>query len=76
MKTKVKKLFNGFASVRDYIIKKCVDKREDLVIEYDGDSMTIPLSTLIRPFQIHKTKFKSKFNKGSYTLYDFKWGVQ
>lgn len=76
MTVNIDKIFNGFVSVRDYLVKKCVALRQDLVIIHDGKKMTVPFETIENPmrFQIHKTKFKSKFeNKPSYELYDFTW---
>ena len=72
-KYKAKKLFNGFASVRDYIIKKAIKSKSNLVIEFDGKEMTIPLSELEEPFQMHKREFISKYNGTKYELYDFKF---
>ena len=72
----VKKLFNGFASIRDYLVDKCVKCGEDLTIKYKDEIMIVPLGKLKSPerFQIHKTKFKSRYNDGKdYELYDFYW---
>lgn len=68
-----KKLFNGFASVRDTAISRCIHNGQSLVIHYDGERMTIPLEKLIDPdkFQIHRKKFKSKYDGARYELYDF-----
>lgn len=76
MHIKLKKLFNGYGSVRDYLIKMAVANREDLVLEYKDDKMVVPLKVLANPdkFQIHKTKFQSKFHDSqTYELYDFKF---
>jgi len=76
MDVRVNKLFNGFVSVRDNIVKKCVAMRQDLVIFHDGKRMIVPYEKIKDPdrFQIHKTVFKSKYQGGgSYQLYDFKW---
>lgn len=67
-----KKLFNGFASVRDYIVKEAIAKGEPLVIVYKRSRMTVPHDYL-KGWQMHATVFKSKFNDKSYTLYDFKY---
>lgn len=72
MEYTAKKLFNGFASVRDYIVKDCIEKRESLVIVYKGDKMTIPFEFLTE-WQLHKKEFKSKYGTGNYTLYDYKF---
>jgi|TARA_R100000789_G_scaffold1118_1_gene3894 hypothetical protein len=73
MRYKVKKLFNGFASIRDYIIKKCVDSENDLIIEFEDKKMTVPLSKLDNPFQLHEREFVSKYDGSKYKLYDFKF---
>jgi hypothetical protein len=73
MKYKVKKQFNGYVSVRDYIIQKSTKKREPLIIEYLGKIMTIPLNQLQSPYQLHKHIFKSKFTNKEYELIDFKF---
>ena len=73
MKYTVKKLFNGFASVRDHIIKKAIKENDDLVIEFEDKEMTVPLSDLENPFQLHKREFISKYNGTKYKLYDFKF---
>ena len=73
MNYKVKKLFNGFASIRDHILKKCVDLENDLIIEFEDKKMTVPLSDLKNPFQLHKKEFVSKYDGSKYKLYDFKF---
>ncbi len=69
----VKKLFNGFASVRDYVLDRAVKRGSDLVIHYKDDTMRLSLERLKSKWQIHATKFKSKYGTGEYTLYDFKF---
>ena len=73
MRVKVKKVFNGYVSVRDYVVKKCANKREDLLIEHDDKFMKIPFSTLIDPSSLHTKEFISKYDGSKYTLNDFKW---
>lgn len=73
MPVEVKKLYNGFASVRDYIIKEAVKERRDLVINYKQKSMRVPLSRLKSKFQLHKKEFKSKYSDKMYTLYEFRF---
>ncbi len=73
MEVEVRKLFNGFASVRDYIIAKAVKERRDLTIHYKGKTMRVPLDRLKSKWQMHSRQFKSKFNDKSYTLYDFRF---
>lgn len=72
MKYSVKKTWHGHVSVRDYIIKKCRDREEDLIIDYNGEEMTVPWKSLSNPRILNPKKIKSKY-RGEYTLYDFKW---
>lgn len=74
MKVVVKKLFCGLASVRDYKVKEALEWKEPLVIYYKDKVMTVPYETLRKNlFQIHTTRFSSKYNGDSYSLYDFKF---
>lgn len=68
----VKKLWQGFASVRSTTLLRCVNKKEDLVIFYATKKMTIPFKHLLNPLQLNKHEQKSKY-QGTYTLYDFLW---
>ena len=71
IKYKVKKLFNGLASIRDHVLQRALKRKENLIIEYRGQRMTVPYSKLRNPFQIHKKEFRSKYNGKIYELYDF-----
>jgi len=81
MKTyKIKRLWNGLASVRDYMVEQCITEKEDLLLrleKQDGttDMMLIPWQELsTRSFQATKQGFDSKVNRGqSYALVDFQW---
>jgi len=76
MQYQCKKLFNGYASIRDTTIENCIARGEDLVVIFDGDMMVLPLDKLKNPirFQIHKTIFRSKYNRSQcYSLFDFKF---
>lgn len=66
-----KKLWNGKASIRDYLVKKCLKAQEDLVVVYKGKVMTLPPAKLAKYTQWNKRVFQSKFGKGSYALLDF-----
>ena len=70
MNIKVNRLFNGIASVRDYIVQECKDKEEKLVILCNDQKMTVNFD---KAFQISSRKFKSKFNDMEYQLVDFKF---
>ena len=73
----IKRLWNNLASVRDYVVKECIEKKLDLKITLLGSSdyMLIPADKIEEmEFQAHKTEMESKFNKGQkYTLVDFPW---
>jgi hypothetical protein len=66
-----KKLWNGKASVRDYLVKRCLSKGQDLVILYRGKKMTLTHEALRGFTQWNKRTFKSKFSSKEYGLYDF-----
>lgn len=66
-----KKLWNGKASVRDYIVKKCLESMEPLVVFYQGKKMTITPDRLVNYTTWNKRTFNSKFGKKSYSLFDF-----
>ena len=68
---KTKKLYYNCASVRDYIVEKCIKNKEDLVIIYEDEKMTIPHENLVEKFQYHKKQFDSKFTNIKYKLFDF-----
>jgi len=73
MKLTVKKLYKGcYASVRDYQVEKCIQKGEDLTIDFDGERMKIPLEQVKEAkAKFHNTTFKSKVGGKDYELIDF-----
>ena len=74
MKTyKAKKLFRGCVSVRDYIVEKCINKKEPLLIKFNDEQMRVPLEILERKFKFHECSFQSQFGNTTYKLYDFKF---
>ena len=70
---KVQKLYQGFVSVRDYAIQKCLSSGEDLILSYDGKIMTVKRTDLSKFWQIHSKRFFKKFGDGTYSLVDFKF---
>ena len=75
MRVKVKKLWIGHASVRDYVVKKAIKNKEDITIEVDGVTKTFPyrgLKTYLT--NSNNEVHKSKYNKQTYKLIDFPWG--
>ena len=73
MKVKVKKLFLGHVSIRDYIVEKAIKKEQGIVVSYKDLKMTIPLEQLKIRFQFHHQKFDSRFNNKKYELIDFRF---
>jgi len=69
---KVKRLYYGFASIRDYLVAEASKKGQDLRIDLKGTYMTIPWNKLSEGREDHKTQF-SKFTKKTYKLIDFRW---
>lgn len=75
MKVKVKKLFRGHASVRKYLVDKTIDKKEDLIVEFDGETRRFPYRSLRTHLKNNsRQKFKSKYPPyKEYELIDFPW---
>lgn len=72
MRVKVNKLWYGCVSVRDYIVKKALEKGEDLEIEHDGQVMTVPNNMLLFGRKNHQTNV-SQFKEQVYDLMDYRW---
>jgi hypothetical protein len=72
---KIKRLWNGLASVRDSVLNSCYKQGKDLVLVCDGQQMTIPNNKLLdKSFQISSKSFTSRYpNSPSYSLIDFKF---
>jgi len=69
MNIKIKRLFNGLASIRDYQLKKAKETKDNIVLNCCGKIMT---TTPDKFFQISSRKFKSKFG-GEYQMFDIKF---
>jgi len=70
----VKKIWNGWASVRSPIVHKLMDDRDDLIVNHNGKRMTITFDELEKSLhQVHKSKFWSKIDRKYYELFDFTW---
>ncbi len=72
MVIRIKRLFHGFASVRDYQVSTCVRTQKNLRIEYNGEAMVIPWNKLSEGFT-NSEVFKSKHSNRSYSLVDYDW---
>lgn len=70
----VKKLWMGHASVRNYRVLECINKKEDLEIEFEGKTKTYPYKSL-RTYILNTNgvTIKSKYGGRDYRLIDFPW---
>ena len=73
IKVQVDKIWLGKVSVRDYIYKKSLRKKESLGIVHGKEYMLIPYANLKKAKQYTDESFKSKFNDKKYRLVDFDW---
>ena len=70
----IKRLFNGLASVRDYVIDRCYKEGKDIIFVLNNEKMTVLHKELkSKSFQLSEKTFISKFNGKPYTLIDFKF---
>ncbi len=73
MKTKtVKKLWNGFVSIRDYEVRDAIEEG-GLIIKLNDKQMTLGPRALERGLEIISKVFISKTGGRNYKLIDFKW---
>lgn len=73
MTIKIKRLWHGYASIRDYQAKKAWQDGEDIIIRCADKSMNIPHSEIMSG-AINPTKFESVHENGlSYHLVDYPW---
>jgi len=73
MKVKVTKLYKGCVEVRNYDVKKCIDKNESMTIVYDGNSMELSPEELENNIKSTSPEFPSKMGGKSYKLYGYEW---
>ena len=74
-KYKIKRLWHEFASVRDYIVKETMEKKQDLEIILLGtkEIMTISCERLSKG-KLNPERFRSRHNSEQiYSLVDFYW---
>ncbi len=68
----VKKLWQGkYVSLRDYEVYKCQKLGQDMIVKYNGKTMTIPNQDLDKGI-VNNKPIQSKF-KGKYFLIDYTW---
>ena len=77
MQKKVTKTYLGCVEINDRFVKDCLDKKENLVVLYDGDRMTLtPEELKSKEVKLHNSDkiYPSKIKGGpTYTLVAFKW---
>lgn len=61
----------SYVDVRDYIVKKCIKKREALVIDCLGSRTIIPPERLKSYKKLTNQKFSSQYGGQSYYLYSY-----
>ena len=74
MKVQVKRLFHGYASLRDYQVGQAMEDKDDLEIKLMGteETMTISYKELHKG-KINPMKFKSIHDNFTYQLVDYKF---
>lgn len=72
----VKKLYKGYASLRDYLVEEAIKRNEGIVIIYNSKEYRFNNTQVVSMFQLHRKIFKSKFNDKEYQLIDFPIKVQ
>ena len=73
IKVRVDKVWLFKLSVREYIYKKALRKKESLGIEHGNEYMWIPYDKLKSAKSYTDQNFTSKFNGKKYRLVDFEW---
>ena len=74
MKTyKIKKLFNGYASVRDYVVEECIENEENLMVVLNEKRMVLsPEELEKKKEQLVDREFQSDWG-GTYKLLDYRF---
>lgn len=72
-KVKVRKLYKGYVSIRDYVVKKCISKEQGIEVSYNDTIMVLTPEDLERGIHLHHQKFLSMFSDRKYLLIDFKF---
>lgn len=74
MEIEVRKGFRGNVSVRDYMVKDCIDRGHNLIINHEGKKMTLTPRQLVEKEVSRSSQyFKSKIGTADYQLINFKW---
>lgn len=74
IKVRVKTLWQGQVGVRDKYLKEADQKKEDLVIVVDEETMTISSAELRSRIKAKSDRpFKDRFSNQSHWLYYYDW---
>ena len=72
---KVKRLFHGFCSVRDFQVMEAKEKKLGLEIWWNNEFIHVPFEDLDKGF-INDEVFTSKHTQGqTYKLIDYDWAI-
>ena len=70
---RIKRLFNGRASVRDYILEKAKKSDTAIILECNGEQMILQPQEFSKGIRTLNKKFVSKWDNRAYYLVDFDW---
>ena len=75
MKVKVNRLYNGIASVRDYLVDRALSNYEELTLELveKDEEWRIPFHQINKYGKKSKIVSRSIYTGKPYRLIDFKW---
>jgi hypothetical protein len=62
-----------FASISEAIVNECIQKGEDLIVQYGDDFMTISPNSLANNVVFTSPWFKDKKGGDDYRLHNYKW---
>ena len=72
MRVKINRLYRGVASIRDHQIAEAKQKHEDLIINCNGEKMTVSYADLDKG-TTNNFLFISRIDGKQYKLIDFVW---
>lgn len=74
MRVPVKVLFQGKVSLRDYLVRQCIEKGEKCEVSHDGEIMTMsPEELTSKRVSVSPKEFPSKFGTPAYKLFNYWW---
>jgi hypothetical protein len=73
MKVEIKKLWKDSIDIRDYVVKKCIEKNENLEITHGVDKMILTPKELKSDMSGISKLFQSKTGGKDYRLVSYIW---